>query len=789
MSRRTFSNFICVSAISIAATITSPEVRGAPASFGGTDWARLAAVSVTVGSDDVPYVDQGEVGLPGGGGFGQSVASWTDGDSTVLVVGAVAEDNYEGAAYIFRREHPTAPWHQEVRVQASDGAAYDQFGTAVAVMHDLVVVAAPYHDKSVGKGAIYTFTRNTATGTWTQEYTQLTMAGTSDFGKRIALSNNWLVIGAPSSGAVGLAQTFHRDATAWTTGPALVPPDLPPAAGFGASVALDGTRALIGAPYDSTIQDHQGSAYLFEYDVSSSNWVFKRKLVDSSGQLQDYFGWSVAVSGDSAIVGAATSDGFVVSFRYIRATRDWAQQAGSLQSASGEYFFGASLAYDGAILAVGSGDTYGAVDLYSGTAAAWQLVGQFRGGDYYDGKLGTAVSVAGGEVFGGAPSAWWGNNPSGGVATFTASSGQWHASESLHAASDDDSASYFGDVVAASNDTVVVTAPTTPDRAIVFARDAAGQWQWEASLPANGLYLSSSNVAIDGDTLIVGEPSEDFGSHYSQGAAYVYVRTRTSSGVSWTQQDFLVNVDGDAYDSMGAFVSLSGETALVGVPGLNGYIGGAYVFVRSGTSWTLQATLTTSEALTSEGRIGYVGALDGDTAILGSGNQHGVYVFQRTGTKWTEHKKILVPTATNDCFGCSLALSNRHAFIGAPSRDTDSHKGQGGVYVFDITSGTQQSLIEAPDSADYAKFGTSVAAESNRLIVGAPGLSAAYAFARHGGNWSLQSSFIDNTSSALGVSVSVSRGMVILGAPHAGQHWGGRAYLFQDDRIFEDELE
>jgi hypothetical protein len=124
-------------------------------------------------------------------------------------------------------------------------------------------------------------------------------------------------------------------------------------------------------------------------------------------------------------------------------------------------------------------------------------------------------------------------------------------------------------------------------------------------------------VALDGDTALVGAPSHTVGSHTEQGAAYVF----TLSGTTWTWRATLTASDGAAIDDFGAAVALSGDTALVGAPfhkvGSNTYQGAAYVFTRSGTSWSQQGgDLTASDGAAGD-QFGDSVALSGDTALVG----------------------------------------------------------------------------------------------------------------------------------------------------------------------------
>lgn len=117
-------------------------------------------------------------------------------------------------------------------------------------------------------------------------------------------------------------------------------------------------------------------------------------------------------------------------------------------------------------------------------------------------------------------------------------------------------------------------------------------------------------VAIDGDTVIVGAADHNGGT----GAAYVFTR----SGSTWSQQQKLEPLDGEAGDRFGTSVAISGETAIVGAPGdddIDVQAGAAYAFVRSGGVWSLEEKLLVPGAIADD-TIGSDVAIDGDTAIV-----------------------------------------------------------------------------------------------------------------------------------------------------------------------------
>jgi hypothetical protein len=206
-------------------------------------------------------------------------------------------------------------WTQQAKLVASDGAASDSFGFSVAIDGETVIVGA-YTDAigvTTNQGSAYVFTRS---GTaWSQQAKLTTPGGaTGDlFGSAVALSGNTAIVGAFADdiGATtnqGSASIFTRTGTAWTQQAQLTAPDGAANENFGVSVAVSGDLTLVGA-YSDTIGANtiQGSAWVFSR--VGSGWIgpdFQTSA--TAGAPADSFAYSVAISGDTAIVGAWTDD-------------------------------------------------------------------------------------------------------------------------------------------------------------------------------------------------------------------------------------------------------------------------------------------------------------------------------------------------------------------------------------------------------------------------------------------------------------------------------------------------
>lgn len=232
---------------------------------------------------------------------------------------------------------------------------------------------------------------------------------------------------------------------------------------------------------------------------------------------------------------------------------------------------------------------------------------------------------------------------------------------------------------------------------------------------------TGASVSISGDTAIVGAALDDGLAGADQGSAYVHVR----SGASWSVQAKLTSDDAAAGDLLGSAVSASGDYAVVGARGASSAAGAAYVFVRSGTVWTQQTKLTASDAAAGDA-FGASAAIHGDTVVIGapgaSSAAGAAYVFVRSGTVWTQQAKLTAgDAAAGDEFGGAAALSGNTAVVGAAMDDGAAGANQGSVYVF-VRSGTvwsQQVKLTANDAAAGDQYGSSVGVDIDTAIVGA----------------------------------------------------------------------
>jgi len=391
------------------------------------------------------------------------------------------------------------------------------------------------------------------------------------------------------------------------------------------------------------------------------------KLTASGAAANEYFGTSVSISGDIAIVGANGDDdgGSLSGSAYIfaRSGSSWSQQA----------------------------------KLTANDAAA-------------DDRFGSIVFLSGDTAIVGSPKDDDGGLNSGSAYIFVRNGSSWSQQAKL-TASDAATDDYFGISVSISGDTAIVGARwddefgSNSGSAYIFVRNGSS-WSQQAKLTASDASANDrfgSAVAISGDTAIVGAKDNDDGSSNS-GSVYLFVR----SGSSWSQQAKLTANDAAEDDRFGSAVAISGDTAIVGV-GLdddNGSnSGSAYIFARSGSSWSQQAKLTASDAVADD-KFGVSVSISGNTAIVGADEESSsgtgsAYIFVRSGSSWSQQSKLTASdAAADDRFGVSVSISENTAIVGA-HWDDDSGSFSGSSYVYSLAP-TGNTLTFVPSSTQIA---------------------------------------------------------------------------------------
>jgi streptogramin lyase len=388
-------------------------------------------------------------------------------------------------------------------------------------------------------------------------------------------------------------------------------------------------------------------------------WTQQQELTASDGASQDVFGYSVSVSGNTALIGAPS--------RTINSNAD-----------------------------------QGAAYVFVRGGGVWteQMELTAKDGAAND-SFGISVSVSGNTAVIGAD----GKNSSRGAAYVFVSDGLGWTQQQELTASDGAPGDDFGISVSVSGNTAVIGAPfktinSNADQgaAYVFAGSATESWtpneQYRLTatdgVPGDDFGIS---VSVSGNTAVIGA----YGKNSSQGAAYVFV----FNGKAWAQQPELTANDGAGGDDFGASVSVSGNTAVIGAPGKtinsNANQGAAYVLARDAAgAWTWQQKLTASDGMARDSFGSSVSA-SGDTAVIGAFHRNyysgAAYMFVNSAGVWTQQQELAAPGAGYGYFGSSVSVSGGTVVVGATNASVGMVR-QGAAYIYLVpVLGTSSLLV------------------------------------------------------------------------------------------------
>lgn len=317
------------------------------------------------------------------------------------------------------------------------------------------------------------------------------------------------------------------------------------------------------------------------------------------------------------------------------------------------------------------------------------------------------------------------------------------------------------------------------------------------------------SVAIDGDYAVVGVRNRDAQGRTDSGVAAVYIR----SGTTWTRQAIINNPQPDNSDFFGFSVAISGSTIVVGAPFQDSRVarsnanvstvsmsvdaGAAYVFERTGTIWTLAATLDNpSTTVNGQEQFAFDVAIDGSNIVVGAplddqgaGNTGAVYMYQKTNNVWGFVQKIVNPVpGGSDQFGYSVAISGSTALVGAPFNDSNSTADNGSAYFYTLSGSTWtlSQTFARPTAQEAGRFGFSVSIAGNYAAIGSPnagvGNGQTYVYFRASTTFALQQTIGSPTGGAddyFGFSVSTTGSVLAVGQPYYTDGAQGRVYVYE----------
>jgi hypothetical protein len=393
----------------------------------------------------------------------------------------------------------------------------------------------------------------------------------------------------------------------------------------------------------------------FTLIITCQSYGKQQKLLPHDGNAEDHFGYSVAIDGTTALVGAHKAD------------------AKNIQNSGAAY-------------------------VYSLGNAGWQQQAKLIADPAYaDDTLGGTVALKNHMAMLGVMRRDDKGEDAGAVFAFEREANSWSQKQILTAI-DAKAGDAFGQSIALTARFLVIGAPRsdTPHKdsgsAYVYVREK-DTWQFQAKLMAkDGAAgdLFGISVAIDGDTVLVGADLNDEQAEKA-GAVYAYV----FDGKQWHHQAKLMAKDGANTDIFGVRVALFGDTALISarrddLEGVGADAGSAYVFERTKEKWTQTQKLVAPDGKADD-RFARGVALNKETALISAmhhdaiGNNAGaLYVFKKQLGQWRYTSKMVASDGVpEDRFGWNIALTDKTAIIAAPHRD-DNGNASGAAYVLDL---------------------------------------------------------------------------------------------------------
>lgn len=647
-------------------------------------------------------------------------------ESNTIIAGAPKDDATgvdSGSAYVF---FYSGSWAQQEKLEPADPTAGDEFGYSVDVYGDLAIIGAPFSDlNGSSSGSAYVFDRLGSSWTETQKLTTLDAAANKEFGHAVSVFNETIVVTTnesnPSAYVWEVAATvwfedikltptagssvatlsivsleadvlyfaptrefsgnprgvvaYNRLATtgAWVALSEVPALDVVGTGSYGNDIAMTATVSVVGVPTSNVNGENSGAAYVFLRNDLSDSWAQAAQLLPSDGFPGQEFGYSVSITDtdDTIIVGArgdatnGTNAGAAYIYTFGGGT--WTQSKKIVASGVGvDDAFGTSVSIHADTAAVGApgDDTHamnsGAAYIFDRDGGAWTEQATVSGviGSEAGDIFGTSVSVSGDRVAVGAPSAQgnpFGSVDGGIVYIYERDGGAWSVEDSIY-------------------------------------RTTSG----EDAQPGD---LFGTSVAVYDDPsftrIVVGAPSDDFGL-VDVGAAYVY----NWGGASWDFDTRLQADDPQVGSKFGSSVALYKDVAMVGAPEFDGAAGertgAAYVF-ENDAGWS-QTGKFQDQNSTSRGRYGYAVA-------TGSGTLGTVDLLELSTPTW-----IGAAVEYTDTFAGSVVLQN---FKLRPNNFNFSAAAGVVVYTIISTGGSTYTVaVNGVIQATSAQVGTKYVVDS-----------------------------------------------------------------------------
>jgi hypothetical protein len=706
-----------------------------------------------------------------GARFGTSVA--IDGDTIVIGARQASFNNYHtGAVFVYTRvgsDWKTAAPEMEILADPiNTNAVY--FGDSVSIYENTIVVGVPGDSSGASSGgAAYIYEKNGSNWS-TADVRKLIpsdSAANTDFGVAVSIYDDLIVVGDSRNGAngsnSGAVYVYTRSGDNWIDSPPietkLTASDASSNTYFGGSVSTNGSEIVVGSHQAHEFGTGTGAAYLYSRNGADWNSLPPDEIKLTGSAAYDYFGTSVSLSDQQLVVGSPGAGDAGSVFIYSRGGADWDTSTMTLTiesiNSTESLSFGDTVAISGSTIATGvprisrDGIESGAVFVYQSSAPdTWTLASELSPTDSQ-----TAHNV--GDFFGesivtsdqymliSAPRSDSPLSPEGVVFLYTRNDAGTPADKNddfweyttAFTAPEPEQTRLFGETFAIDGSTILINAIMDDSTAEVYIYEMNGS-DWTTTAPTVTPLLSrlsrsipqdsitaNTALAIQGDTIVVSGTVAN-GNTPSSGAVYVYTRNGSDWSTSLPTESILAASDGSAQDHFGYSIDLDGDKLVVGAEAKQNR-GGAYLYEKGVTGWdsAIETILDASDLQTGD-RYGSSVAIDGNTIAVsapyhsGANEKSGaVYLFDGSGG-WNNPTEIKLTQADQNSyflFGSSLALDGNLLAVGTNKTS---------VFLFDGSAGWDlyhETKLSYPASSDLLGlgFGVTVALNNNNLVVAA----------------------------------------------------------------------
>ena len=526
---------------------------------------------------------------------------------------AIVGSPSSNTAYIFSKNSDT--WDQISKIKPNNSKTRSSFGQSVSISNNFAVVGASSFKKDgLDIGSVYLFSKEKDSASIWNQTSEIINANSPldrSFGRSLSMHNNLLLVGSSrdelAGNCRGSASLFslydkgheYRQLKKWYGGEAGSYDR------FGVGVSINNNLAIVGAPNDDALN---GSAYVFSRESETGQWSQEAKLCGPSESKINFFGGHVSISGNNAVVTGTLSDeknrskGCAFIFSKNSTTKEWTQTAQLIPENSDiSQRFGCSVSICGDMVVVGDvGTNYpnegGVAYVFaknSGGTNNWGQIAKLKPDvstdfDYF----GASISIFEEQVLIGAPGYGELNRTTGRAFLFAKNSGgtnNWGQVAELKSSNPQINAS-FGVSVSIHSERIIIGADTDNNfkgRAYVFTfRKSSAQWEEQDVLfdpyGVKGDKFGNS-VSMIGDVALIGSPGVDEKGHNS-GCAYIFTKQNVDNNDSWKFMTKFVGKNTSAFDGFGSHLDMNGSSLIIAAPSnkAGGYSSGsAYIFEKN----------------------------------------------------------------------------------------------------------------------------------------------------------------------------------------------------------------